>query len=457
MFPRVGWRVISLGLLAITGCQMWVGDYVADREDPVDTNHLCALELSKDAPFYIELDLDSGARHDTLEAYYLEANPGLAARFDDVTSDFMNATATRSATYVVGEAGLGKSFLMGRLATTFADSDTCEVDLAKAVSAPSDRLPTRLAPDLTTTNGDVVLNELPGFANPDAFSLATFLEEQSCVQGDHVIPLILLDGIDEIHPASARVLLREVEDYLLATSRAFVHLVISGRPEGFTPWFSDPARDETTGRVTRTFQLETPVYSTKGDIEFRLREYLAFSMQLDALDKAGEFDDYAASVVGALEEYPFLRYTLGNLAVGNVVLQHTAPGSDESEVTLKQKIFDDMVVRNVGTHNRPGSGSRYDRSYLEVLEHIAATHVDINDKGEFIVSPSEEVSLLDAAGKYLGEVPVIAVLERSGLAYSSSPSSTTKRFKFSPFWIHGYLVERYNQRATPKYSRRSCY
>lgn len=444
------WSIVWTALQA-SACQLWVGEYVADREDAVDTTGLCELERGV---FEFELDLEGAAAHETLEDYYIEANQELADRFTRVVSDYHDQVASRAATYVVGEAGIGKSFVMRRLVDVFDKDDTCDVSLAEALSAPSERLPTHKEPDLATRDGDVVLSQLPSFANPDAFALASFLEDRKCVRGDAVLPLVLLDGIDEIHPSSARVLLRGVEQYLLAETGTFVHIVISGRPEGFAPWFSDPARSETTGQVTRSYHLRAPAYSSRGDIEFRLREYLAFAMQLDALE--GELEEYAESVVTALERYPFLRYSLGNLAVGNVVLQHTTPGRNETERTLKDKIFADLLVRNADTHDRPGAGSRFDRGYLSMLERIAATHLDVNSKGEFAVSPTEDVTLLDAAGKDVGEALVSQVLERSGVAYLVSPTSTTKRFKFSPFWVHGYLAERYNEHFTPKYQYRGC-
>src|SRR5690606_22476718 len=167
-------------------------------------------------------------------------------------------------------------------------------------------------------------------------------------------------------------------------------------------------------------------------------------------------DDYTDSVLEALEAYPFLRYSLSNLAVGNVVLQHTAPGMDESEMSLKGKIFEDLIARNADTHRRPGTGTRYDASYLGVLEEIAATYANVNARGEFSVSPKDSVVLESVTGESLGEGPVIGTPARSGLAYLASPSSKTKRFRFSPFWVHGYLAERYNARHTPKYQYRGC-
>jgi hypothetical protein len=453
MHSRRRFRDFALLLPLTTSCQLWVDEYAADREDPVDVTELCDVEQSV---FDVDLRLDSNDHLATLEEYYAEANPDLVEQFETVTRNFTELAPVRTATYLMGEAGAGKSFMMRRLVNAFPEEQTCDLSLAEVLAAPSDVLPTKRLPDLATIDESVTLNSLPGFVDPAAFSLPKFLDEQGCVVDGAVKPLLVFDGLDEIHTSSAHALLREVEQFLIDGGDSFVHIVALGRPEGFAPWFADPMRGDTTGRVVELLRLKTPMYLTAGDVEFRLREYLDFAEQLEDAEASGELGEWVDSVLKALKRYPFLRYSLSNLAVGNVVLQHTAPGMDESEYTLKSRIFEDLIARDAETHGRPGTGSRYDASYLQLLEQIAAKYANVNDKGEFTVSPKDALPLSSVTGEPLGEVLVTATLERSGLAYLASPTSTTKRFRFSPFWVHGYLAERYNERAAPKYDYRGC-
>lgn len=446
-------RLALAGLASLPGCQLWVGEYVADREDPLEVDALCALEHDL---FDVDLEPNDDSMLDSLEDYYVAANPELAERFATVLRDYSEMAEVRTATYLMGEAGAGKSFAMRRLVNAFPEEQTCDLSLAEVLAAPSEVLPTKRLPDLTTLDESLTFNSLPGFVDPGAFTLLTFLEDQGCVVDDRPKPLIVLDGIDEIHTTSAHALLRAVEDFLVDGGDEFVHVVVLGRPEGFAPWFVDPMRGETTGELVELLRLKTPLYVTAGDIEFRLRDYLGFTMQLEELEANDEIDDYVASVIDALDRYPFLRYSLSNLAVGNVVLQHTAPDMNESEFALKSKIFDDLLARDAETHGRPGTGSRYDTTYVRLLESIAATHTTVNEKGEFTVSPTDSAPIFSAGGEPLGEVLVTDALERSGLAYLASPTSTTKRFRFSPFWVHGFLVERYNERVAPKYDYQGC-
>jgi hypothetical protein len=450
---RQGIRWLGLALISTSACQLWVGEYEADGNDPVDTGALCSLEHEL---FTVDLELDSDAQKQTLQAYYAAANPDLVAQFNTIVQAAMAPEPTRTATYLTGEAGAGKSFMMRSLVNAFPSEEICDLALPEVLAANSEELPTRRFPDLATLDGTVVLNSLPGFVNPDAVSLPVLLESQGCIVDGRATPLVVLDGLDEIHPDSALALLREVEDFLLAEDDSFVHVVVLGRPEGFAPWFANPARGEETGRVSELLSLKTPLYVTRGDLSFRLREYLDFTMQLEQVESDGDLDNFTDALAGALVRFPFLRYSLSNLAVGNVVIQHATPGSDESEYTVKSKIFEDLVARNVDTHGRPGSGSRYDTAYLRLFERLAASHTDVNAKGEFTVSPRTSLPLVDEHGTVIGEVLETTLLERSGLAYLASPTSTTKRFRFSPLWVHGYLTERFNQRTAPKYEYIGC-
>jgi hypothetical protein len=440
-------------LVLCTSCQLWLGQYTADREDPVDVTELCDLEREL---FDIDLRLDSDAQLETLEAYYGAANPLLVEQFDRVVSAARDETPTRTATYLTGEAGAGKSFIMRALVSAFPSDDICDLSLPEILAIDTPTLPTKKIPDLATRDGAVTLNSLPGVSDPDAFSLPQFLAHEGCIKDGQTTGLVVLDGLDEVHPSSALALLREVEDYLLDDDGTFVHIVVLGRPEGFAPWFANPSRGADTGKVVKLMSLQTPQYVTRGDISFRLEEYLDFTMQLEDAQQGSQFEDHVDSMAAALERHPFLRYSLSNLAVGNVVIQHTAPGLKESEFTLKSKIFEDLLARNVDTHGRPGSGSRYDDAYIQVFERLAAKYSNVNDKGEFIVSPTDALPLVDASGEEIGEVLVTALLERSGVAYLASPTSTTKRFRFSPFWVHSYLTERFNRRVSPKYDYQGC-
>src|SRR5690606_32989953 len=103
-------------------------------------------------------------------------------------------------------------------------------------------------------------------------------------------------------------------------------------------------------------------------------------------------------------------------------------------------ILDDWLARNSETHNRPGAGSELDGQYRRILEDVAAQYsTSVGDDGEFSVATQDNVAVVDESGRSAGYVRVRDVLLHSGVAYLTSASSTTTRFRFSPFWLHGFL------------------
>jgi hypothetical protein len=236
----------------------------------------------------------------------------------------------------------------------------------------------------------------------------------------------------------------------------FLHFIVVGRSSAFATWLTAPERTQENNDILDRFDLAAPTYRTAGDLEFRVRGYLDFIGELANVEAAGELDAYVASFTDAVSAYPFLTYSTGNLAVGNVVIEHTAPGRAESEEALKVGLFDDILLRNAQSHGRPGDGSEYDAAYRRVLEEIAVRYVEVDDAGDFVVRSEDTVEVTDDEGAVLGEVRVRNVLDRGGVAFLTSGVESTTRYRFEPFWLHAHLIERYNQRLDPDYAYRPC-
>ena len=421
-----------------SACQALVGDY--EVAPLIDSATLCAVEKQQ---FLLKLDLDSEVQLESLDEYYIAANPNLVEHLTGIAQDYLSETDRRGVTYVLGDAGIGKSYVMRNAFDEFGDHK-CTIELRPA--APETR------PDLVTSDG-VVLNELRAFPQSKSFDLESLLEEQ-CVRAGALQPLVFLDGIDEIHDDSAGALLQAVNELVLEAKRPFLQVVVAGRPEGFRPWLSNPARTERDRAIVTQFHLEAPRYTTRGDLEFRLRGYLEYAGELQDIEANGRLDVHLDSLVEVLNRHEFLTYSLGNLALGNFAIQHAKPGANETELQIKAGIFDDWLGRNAETHNRPGSGSEWDGPYRRLLQDIAARYANVTNEGEFTVAAQDAIEVIDDDGMSVGEVRVRDALLHSGVAYLMSPSSATPRFRFSPFWLHGFLLESYNERLGATY--RGC-
>ncbi len=459
MKPLLRVLLLVVGATMPMACDALVGDYqVAPGDEGVSSAHLCDIER---ATFTFELDLESTARQPDLETYYEVANPELITHLNTMAQSYVDGDTGAGVTYIMGTAGVGKSFAVRNVLNGFADTEKCSIELSDLFGDDVELLDFSVVqtPDLATLDGQVTFNELPSIADPTAFELTSLFAAAGCEVAGTLVPLIVIDDVDEIHDISSAAILKALDRFILdgATGTGpFIHFIVVGRPEGFYTWLTDPDRTEDNNAILEIFTLSAPRYQTAGDLDFRIRGYLDFTEQLAGLETSGELDGYIDSVINGVASYPFLTYSMGNLAVGNVVIEHTRPGVNETEQPLKAGLFDDIILRAAQSHGRPEAGSELGWPYLRALEEIAVRYVDVGDDGVFPVLSEDTLQVRDAAGTVLGEVRVRDVLNRAGLALLTSASATSTRYRFDPFWIHAHLIERHNQRTVAEYAYRTC-
>jgi hypothetical protein len=457
MSRRLG-SASALASIGCVACQSFVGEYAPDlAETSADSARLCQVE--RDA-FAFALDLESGESMPSLEDYYEAANPELIDRLSAVATAYREGVEQTSVTYVLGAAGVGKSFVTRNSFDQFAEAEQCTIELGTLFREEAATLNSTVveAPDLATLDDAVVFNQLPALEAPDEVDFVDLLRAGGCFVDGALLPLIVLDGIDEVHDATSTAILAALDGFVLdgMSGEGLHHFVVAGRPEGFWSWLTDPGRTEENNAIVARFDLEAPMYRSAGDLEFRVLGYLDFAGRLEDLEASGGVDAYVQSFIDAVATHPFLTYSVGNLAVGNVVAEHTAPGLGETEEELKSGLFDDIVFRNSQTHGRPGADGEYADAYRRALEDVATRYVEVNTDGTFAVRSEDRVDITAADGSVLGQVQVRSLLNRGGVAFLTSASATTTRYRFDPFWLHAHLVERRNARLTPGYAYRTC-
>jgi hypothetical protein len=449
----------ALGLLV--GCQSVVGDYDTDLDsasEPVDSAPLCDVEREQ---FTFEIDLESTDQLADLTDYYAAANPDLIAHLDGVSQEYQAGQPHGRVTYIQGAAGVGKSFITRHVTDLFLDTEQCDVGLGDLFGEESNLLtfPITQRADLATLDSEIVFNELPSAEDVVSFDLISLLDAAGCLVDGTLVSMVVIDDLDEVHAETSAAILEAVDQLILDNAPEvgpFLHVLIAGRPEGFWDWLTDTERNEDNSAIVDRFVLNAPVFQTAGDLDFRLRGFYDFTGGLEALDAAGETDAYVESFTTAVATHPFLTYSVGNLAVGSFVIEQTVPGLDQSEQALKEGVFDAIIGRDSDSHGRPGDGSQHDAAYDRVLEDIAVRYAEVDKLGEFAVRSQDTVEVVDHDGNVLGEVNVRNVLNRSGVAFLTSATSTATRYRFEPIWLHTHLIERYNQRTDPDYTYRTC-
>jgi hypothetical protein len=452
-------RALLLAILASMpiACGKVLGDYqVADQG--ISSSRLCDVER---ATFTFEIDLDSNDQQADVETYYDVANPELVPHLTALAQSYSNGDPGAGVTYVMGAAGVGKSFALRNVLDGFADAEKCSIDLADLFGEDAGLLDFSVVPtpDLATSDGEVVFNELPSMDDPATFALTSLFAAAGCDSTGTLVPLIVVDDLDEIHNTSSTAILKAIDGFILDVATGagpFVHFIVAGMPEAFNAWLTDPDRTEANNAILETFLLNAPRYQTAGDLDLRIRGYLDFTQQLAGLEASGELDGFIDSVTNALVSYPFLTYSMGNLAVGNAIMERTRPGFTEMEPQLKAGLFDDILKRAGQNHGRPEGGVALGGPYLRLLEEIAVRYIDVGDDGVFQVLSEDTVQVRDDADAVLGEVRVRDVLNRAGVALLTSANAASTRYRFDPFWMHAHLVERHNQRTIAGYVYSTC-
>lgn len=455
-------RIAAMSALAAVpvACNVLVGDYTADLVDDPSVSSELHCQVERDA-FVFEIDLSSEAALADLPAYFDAANPEITGHLSGVATAYQNGDSHARVTYIMGAAGVGKSFVARNILGGFSDTEKCTVKLSDLFGEDQNLLSFAVAPmpDLATLDGGLVFNELPTVADPSQFDLPSLFDAAGCNASGQLPPLIIIDDLDEVHDSTCTKVLEEVDEFILSGAPGaghFVHVVVFGRSEGFYAWLADPRRNEQNNAIVDLFVLNAPRYQTAGDLEFRVIGYLDFTEQLAGIESAGLLPSYIESTTTAVANHGFLTYSTGNLAVGNIVVAQTAPGLDLNEEQLKQNILDELLVRAADTHGRPEPGTELGGPYLRALEDIAVRYPNVSEQGVFIVRSEDTIVLKADDGTGLGEVRVRDVIDRSGIAVNTTANAATSRYRFEPFWIHGHLIERHNQREIDGYGYRNC-
>lgn len=370
-------------------------------------------------------------------------------------------TGHRGVTYVYGAPGVGKSFLVrNHLAHAFPGQGRCLVKLGDVFQRPASRLGFEVCEraELASVDGSMTLGRLPAACNARGFALRRMLAASGCSQ-DGAPRWLVIDDIDEIHPDTARLLLREVDRLILdrtQPSDSFLHVVVVGGASGFAPWYRDPRRHGGIAHFHSAFRLRGPVYGTSGDVEVLAGNLLEFQKGADHWARAVR-DGTAARLTSQYLRYarrhPFLSHSLRPLAIATFLSLRASVSPHDSEPEVKKFLLDELLRRATEMHGRPDPG---DDAYREVLERIAVMYLhELDDQGFFVVERDDLVAMRHGEVEQV-QLRVREVLDRSGITITDPGSHSTARYRFEPVWVQAHLVEQANRRRDPDHGYRSC-
>jgi hypothetical protein len=359
---------------------------------------------------------------------------------------------------------VGKSFITRNRLHEGFPGDSCLIKLGDVFGDDSDALSFEVIdrPDLVTLDGKLEFDSLPTVARANEYELDSILEVANCKQNDELVPLIIVDDIDEVHSETSNLILKSLDRFTLDAAQSnedFIHVIVVGRGEGFATWYQDPKRNDDIIKYLNVFHLNGPEFVTTGDVATLADNQFAFVLGAEIWEQMirdGTAAELTDGYVRYVQRHPFLTYSIRTLAIATMITDRSSSSPDDNEADLKAFLFDELLRRASNTHGRPLPN---DAQYRRLLEEIAVRYADegrVDDEGFFTVGFNDTVPV-EEDGRPVGEVFVRDVIDHSGIAILEPASFSTARYRFQPVWVHSHLVELHNQSLNPDHEYRSCH
>jgi ATPase family associated with various cellular activities (AAA) len=374
-------------------------------------------------------------RYKELIDYYREVNPDLFAYLDSLELNNDPSDQTFKVGYVMGSAGIGKTTITEQLENKYKSS-ICSIKLSKLFDQKE--FFKKSKPDLVI--GEKTYN-LPTLQNLSDLKFDNIFKNGNCCDEVSCKPIVILDDLDEIHPELAQRVLEIVENE--ANNLALVphpkNILIFGRPEGFSYWLKERRR-HAPANLTSPLIIKTPEYKTYGDLKLLME---ATDKRHNRTSSNKDTEVFFQTILS----HKWLSYNVGNIMLANFVRESSTANPTYNDKDLMNRLFNNILDYDKESHDRPNMG---DSIYLKALEQIAAKYADqaAKNDGYFEVNFEDTIRLYDDDCKFVGEVSVRNVLNNSGIVFLNPADFKTAKYNFQPFWIHPFLVQRWNERIS---------
>lgn len=268
--------------------------------------------------------------------------------------------------------------------------------------------------------------------------------------------VVIINGLDDQSKNTVNNYLEEIK---IATQKNYFKgrnlIVVIGKPEIFSDFFSNPYFKVSDFNVDLIYGIGKNIPMPVINSDERIKELVynwTYWFGKEKINRAfteQQNEMLYQNVVKLINKYPFLRSELSTYVNQDVILQAvylqsiTATSTEEE---IKQVLFDKMLTRGFITQNHKrlevDEKNIYEKILKKMAKHVLIKKELINN-GWFFVSGKETLPIKHKGKKYI--IPVQEVLVKSNLAQMKPNNLNPQFFRFEPFWLHRYLVEKNNK------------
>ena len=250
---------------------------------------------------------------------------------------------------------------------------------------------------------------------------------------------IVIDELDRLSDDAIRYVISEFQK--MGKSTKFIYLIFVGQPDIFNYYIKNIP--SVRAKICSPYSLNEIKFSTLVDLKIRVRNYGETHRQRWTEDR---IDQITEQLFEKIKNSPHLSYSIQNLYISNEIISQVA-NSNGPISDLKDEIFTRLLDRAHDIHGRPNvADDELFRFYKAALMSIAVKHAKTKSHGRFKLRPNEK-HFFTYQGKTWSVNPV-DLLNRSGLVTVEPFDTDEGEYRFSPFWIHRYLLDEYNANQT---------
>jgi len=368
--------------------------------------------------------VDSAEAFNKLSKYYQKQNEFYKI---STTKHYLN--------FIIGHAGSGKSFVFREISSLLPNAkfNVKKVSLNKLCKCRDTNCTGWVSQKQLETTSSEYTNTFSSLPLNSKLSIQHLLKENQITHDKLKQNILFIDDCDEVHPLTITSLIQSITDFNNSSDKPKWKFFLIGRAEAFRDYFTQTHREPATNY--ERYYLKSPQYRTLGDINFRILDCKEFENK--------DIDPLLVSkrIIGSPDSLKaFAKRQLSDLQCGNYIIAELNKSNIRSIDSLQTLLYLSYLKRSEQTHCRP---SEKDRLYKGLLKQVALDYANkVDGDGFFLVKSDDEVKVEFCDNKVSKSVSVKVqdLLEFSGIVDVRPLSDNHSNYKFTPFWIHRFLI-----------------